>query len=126
MCGRYANHINALQDWADVLGDWPAQLPSRYNVAPTTDNPVATAEGWSVMRWGLVPHWSTQARTKYATINARADKVSTTPAYRAAWKRGRRCLVPARGYYEWRKTPDGKQPYFIHLDDGTLLIAPVE
>lgn len=122
MCGRYANHIDALRDWAEVLGDWPGDLPTSFNVAPTTDNPVVTATGWSVMRWGLVPHWSKQARTKYATINARADKVATTPAYRAAWKRGQRCLVPACGYYEWRKTPDGKQPWYIHRADRVPLM----
>lgn len=100
MCGRYANHIDALHDWAETLDEWPEGMPTSYNVAPTTDNPVATAAGWSVMRWGLVPHWSSQPQTKYSTINARAEKVTGTPAYRDAWKRGQRCLIPARGYYE--------------------------
>jgi putative SOS response-associated peptidase YedK len=51
-------------------------------------------------------------------INARAESVATKPSFRAAFKR-RRCLVPADGYYEWRKTGAGKQPYHIHLPDDT-------
>lgn len=122
MCGRYANHIDALRDWADVLAEWPTDLPTRYNVAPSTDNPVATSRGWSVMRWGLVPHWAKQQDTRYSTINARAEKVAVSPAYRDAWQRSQRCLVPASGYYEWRKTPQGKQPWYIHRADGVPLM----
>ncbi len=51
-------------------------------------------------------------------FNARWETVAQKPSFRSAYKR-RRCLVPANGYYEWQKHPDGKQPYFIHAADGT-------
>jgi putative SOS response-associated peptidase YedK len=53
------------------------------------------------------------------TINARAETVAERPTYRAAL-RYHRCLVPAGGFYEWRATPQGKQPYFIHLPSESL------
>ncbi len=89
----------------------------RYNVAPTTPVPVVTSDKHQrileMMRWGLIPSWAKDMKSGYATFNARADSVATKPAYRSAWKTGRRCLVMADGFYEWRKTD--KQPFFITL-----------
>lgn len=59
----------------------------------------------------------------YSTINARIETVATKPAYRAAWKAPRRCLVPMAGYYEWRDEDGGKQPYYIARADGAMLYA---
>lgn len=75
-------------------------------------------------RWGLIPFWAKDAKIGYSTINARAETVATKPAFREAFKR-RRCLVPASGYYEWQKRPDGqKQPhYFTSRDDSLLMFA---
>jgi putative SOS response-associated peptidase YedK len=67
------------------------------------------------MKWGLVPFWSKEPKVKFSTINARAETIATSPVFREAFKK-HRCLVPARGFYEWQKQEDGtKQPYFIHL-----------
>jgi putative SOS response-associated peptidase YedK len=55
-----------------------------------------------------------------ATFNVRAETVATTPMFRDAFKR-HRCIVPASGYYEWLKRPDGKQPYFMSAADGGVL-----
>jgi len=80
-----------------------------------------------VVRWGLVPFWAKDPKIGSRMINARAETVSSKPAYRHAFKR-RRCLLPADGYYEWQRpdgseadTPGGKgpkQPYFICRGDG--------
>jgi putative SOS response-associated peptidase YedK len=52
-------------------------------------------------------------------INARAETVSEKPSFRGAFKE-RRCLVLADGFYEWqKKTSNGKQPYYIHMEDGS-------
>jgi putative SOS response-associated peptidase YedK len=73
-----------------------------------------------VMRWGLVPFWSKDGKAGYSTINARAETVTTSAAYREAMKK-RRCLVPADWFYEWQKLDaKTKQPFAIALADGAL------
>jgi putative SOS response-associated peptidase YedK len=87
-----------------------------------------------VVRWGLVPFWAKDVKIGSRLINARAETVSTKPAFRRAFAR-RRCLLPADGFYEWqaagarkddpsaRSDRPGahKQPYFIHRADGGVL-----
>jgi putative SOS response-associated peptidase YedK len=82
-----------------------------------------------VIRWGLVPFWAKDVSIGSRLINARAETVSTKPAFRRAFAR-RRCLLPADGFYEWQAPGDGqigdgprprKQPYFIHRADGGVL-----
>ncbi|KLO29779.1 bacteriophage protein [Mycolicibacter heraklionensis] len=84
-----------------------------------------------LMRWGLVPPWTKSGPDGAPVsggplmINARAEKVTTSPAYSASAQR-RRCLVPMDGYYEWRSEPGGpkarKTPFYIH-GDGAMLFA---
>lgn len=102
------------------LTHWPPPSDEdrpRYNIAPTTRVPVITlADGkrsLELMRWGLVPSWAKDLKISYSTFNARADTVATKPAFRAAWKAGRRCLIVTDGFYEWRKSD--KQPFCIAL-----------
>jgi putative SOS response-associated peptidase YedK len=69
-------------------------------------------------RWGLIPHWVADPTTFKATLfNARAESAAEKPSFRDAM-RSRRCIVPATGFYEWRKTDDSKQPYHIQRTDG--------
>ena len=72
------------------------------------------------LRWGLVPSWAQDLKIGARMINARAETVHQKPAFRAAFKR-RRCLVPADGWFEWRKEADGKQPWFIAAAGGAPL-----
>ena len=72
------------------------------------------------MRWASFPYWKKPLKQVPATFNARAETVATTPMFRDAFKR-HRCIVPASGYYEWLKMPDGKQPYFMRAADGGML-----
>jgi putative SOS response-associated peptidase YedK len=69
-----------------------------------------------------VPHWAKDLSVGARMINARAETVAERPGFRDAFARGRRCLVPADGFYEWRKG-DGpkapKQPYTVALRDGS-------
>jgi putative SOS response-associated peptidase YedK len=72
---------------------------------------------------GLIPSWAKDAAIAYKTINARAETVATAPSYRAAFKT-RRCLIPATGFFEWKKIGTAKQPYLIcHADDTPLSLA---
>ena len=97
-----------------------------YNVAPQSLQPVVrlspdTGEReLTIMRWGLVPFWSKDGKMAFNTINAKAETITTSPAYREPMKR-RRCLVPADWLYEWKKLDaKTKQPYAIAMKDRSL------
>jgi putative SOS response-associated peptidase YedK len=126
VCGRYSL---ATPDPADVRArfglDESLEIRRRYNVAPGDDVVAVTtdregAPRGDLLRWGLVPSWAKQPDTGLKMINARVETVSERPAYRRAFERYR-CLIPADGFYEWRRSPTGpKQPFHITRDDGEL------
>ncbi len=101
--------------------DAPSDLVPRYNVAPTQQVPVILLDEeqhrlLESMRWGLVPHWAKDLRISARLINARSETAAEKPSFRAALK-NQRCLVVADGFYEWKNTPDGKAPHWIHFED---------
>lgn len=125
MCGRfvlasdpdvYARHLRVDQ----AVGE---RLAPSWNVAPTDRVYVAVEHQQGrllgPMRWGLVPHWSTDPRRGH--INARSETVATKPAFRQSLAR-RRCLIPADGFYEWETTPHGRRPHLIRRADGAPLV----
>ena len=124
MCGRYSltTAPEAMRRLFNTTGPL-ANLPPRYNVAPTQYAPVVRPSGGgagrelALLRWGLVPSWSQGLTSSYRMINARAETVAQKPAFRAAF-RARRCLVPASGFFEWLGGKGRKQPYHIGLADG--------
>ena len=99
-------------------------LKPRYNVAPGQEHPVVRNDAPDAIRfstWGLVPRWAedsdgTDARTTSGHINARAETLAEKPSFREAFAE-RRCLVLADGFYDWKETPTGKQPYRIERED---------
>jgi putative SOS response-associated peptidase YedK len=128
MCGRYvlAEPLDLLQRMFRYSSSEIRQLPARYNIAPTTKIPVIRCRSTGErkleeMRWGLIPSWAKDLKTLPLMNNARSETVATKPAFQAAFK-SRRCLIPASGYYDWQKRPDGiKQPFYIHRADGLPL-----
>lgn len=125
MCGRFANPFESVQEWREHFGEPRDDLSSTatmgYNVAPTQMIPVVTRHGSLVARWGLIPSWAGEITLKFATHNARSESVATKPTFRHAWNSGQRCVVPALGYYEWKKTDDGKQPFLVRPVDSSPL-----
>jgi len=128
VCGRYnlITDTKALVDFFEidrVLVEAKALRP-RYNIAPGQGVPIIRNVGQGnellLARWGLIPHWSREPSTKYSTINARAETVAEKPSYRDAFKR-KRCLIPANGFYEWKRDGDKKTPHHIHAPDNGLL-----
>lgn len=122
MCGRYANHVAKMEGWTELLSDWPADAELGYNIAPTQMIPAFTAQGGQTMRWGMIPSWSKQPDSKYATFNARSESVGEKPAFRNAWKKSNTCLIPAIGYYEWKGAKGAKQPWFIRPTNEEPLV----
>jgi putative SOS response-associated peptidase YedK len=72
----------------------------------------------SMGHWGLIPSWAKDTKIGYKMINARAETVATKPAFRAAYK-ARRCLIPAEGFYEWKRDVAPRRPHYIHKRDGS-------
>jgi putative SOS response-associated peptidase YedK len=128
MCGRYT--LVRLADLADVF-PWirlpEHDPPPRYNIAPTQPVAVVANDGRNVvdfMRWGLIPFWAKDPSIGNRMINARAESLVEKPVFRSALQR-RRCIIPASGFYEWRKNRDGtKTPMYIrHKSRRPLLFA---
>lgn len=122
MCGLYSltTPVEGIIRLFDV-SERPNLRP-RYNIAPTQDVTAVRqdedgARHLVFFRWGLVPFWAKDLSIGARMINARAESVRQKPAFRAAFKR-RRCLVPADGYYEWKKDKADKQPHRIVMEDG--------
>jgi putative SOS response-associated peptidase YedK len=123
MCGRYTltSPEEILRKLFD-FGELPDLGPPRYNIAPsqpvvgvTAGKPGGRDLQLRLFRWGLVPFWAKDPDIGNRLINARSETASTKPAFRAAMKY-RRCLLPADGFYEWKKTDEGKQPYHIGME----------
>jgi putative SOS response-associated peptidase YedK len=100
-----------------------------YNVAPTSTQPIIRnsrdthERELAALRWGLIPFFTKQISDVkgISTINARAESVETSPTYREPFKK-RRCLVPASGFYEWKKLDaKNKQPFAFDLVNGGML-----
>jgi len=116
MCGRYTLAL-PLGELVEVFEVEPMALdawPPRFNIAPTQSAPMVLADSsggrrMGLMRWGLVPSWADDPSMGNRMINARSETAAEKPAFRSAF-RSRRCLIPADGFYEWRKPSTGKGP----------------
>ena len=125
MCGRFVSSSppDELAKYFDVDAVAEQVIEPSYNVAPSQDVYVVVESGGSrrldAFRWGLVPFWAKDPATGYKMINARAESVTDKNAYKRAFQK-RRCIIPADGFFEWKKIPGqkAKQPYFIHRADG--------
>lgn len=121
MCGRFTLFTDPELLAERFQASLPAdELRPRYNAAPTQQLPVILNDGppaIQLLQWGLVPFWAKDPAIGSRMINARCETLTEKPAFRAAFKK-RRCLVLADGFYEWQKTPDGKQPMRITLAAG--------
>src|SRR6476619_5244804 len=119
MCGRYTltkqegmiEDLEAALDPDAPKNEW---WKPRFNVAPTQDAPVVRMRDGErrieMMRWGLVPHWAKDKKAPLM-INARVESIEDKKVFKDALDR-RRCLVPADGFFEWKKLGKDKQPMF--------------
>jgi putative SOS response-associated peptidase YedK len=121
MCARF--QFAPPEDWVEEFGlaDVPDVLP-RYNIAPTQDvlavrRDKAGRRQARPLRWGLVPCWADDPAVGNRLINARAESVATRAAFRDAFRQ-RRCLVPAQGFYEWKKFGRAREPWLVRLKGG--------
>jgi putative SOS response-associated peptidase YedK len=133
MCGRFTLKTPVANWLADLFPDWLDGVRSyeglasegtraRYNIAPSQPMVVVHCDRdglmhMELMRWGLLPHWANSISVGYNMINARSETLAEKPSFRPSLF-GKRCVVMADGYYEWKKlTPKTKQPFWIHRPD---------
>lgn len=109
MCGRFI----IKRPWSEIhrlyrlTVDPGLNLRERYNVAPTQDVLVIRADAEkhrtaAELRWGLIPFWAKDTNIGYSLINAMSETVADKPSFREAFKQ-RRGIIPADGFYEWKK-----------------------
>ncbi len=125
MCGRFAQAArpDAIAELFHLPIEAVPPYRPRYNLAPTQPalvlrrHPHTGQRELTFLTWGLIPSWAKETSIGNKLINARAETLAQKPAFRAAFRR-RRCLIPADGFFEWKKAGKTKQPYFIARKDG--------
>jgi len=118
MCGRFSSTFSFREikvRW-NLYGD--LEIAPRYNIAPSQQVPVIvkTERGNEAkpMKWGLVPSWAPDPSIGNRMINARAETLLDKPSFKQLVST-RRCVIPADGFYEWRREGNRKIPVWIHL-----------
>lgn len=118
MCGRFIFiEPEDIYDRFNIVEKPSLPLHPNYNVAPSQTFPVIIKENPHkiiLMKWGLIPHWYKDAADFKGLINARGETVLQKPSFKDSF-RNRRCIIPANGFYEWKKEGNKKIPYFIYL-----------
>jgi len=116
MCGRYTLDFETSIYLRYGIKNHIDFAP-RYNIAPSQSLPVITEEKpaeFTLMRWGLVPFWEEKKEKPRGLINIRDDSVLGKP-WGKRYLQSQRCLVPATGFFEWKRGNGGKTPYYFHL-----------
>ncbi len=125
MCGRYrlGRGREAFKKYFGVEAD--DDWSPRYNIAPTQQVPTIRQNAkeptriLSSMRWGLIPFWAKDISIGSSMINCRSETAASKPAFREPLEK-RRCLIPADGFYEWKRAAKAKQPFCFQLDDESV------
>lgn len=126
MCGRFS--LGATD--AEILAEFKAEreqtdeYQKRYNIAPSQIisgvRQIEQDRVVSGLKWGLIPAWAKDAEIGNRMINARAESITEKPSFKSAFK-SRRCLIPASGFFEWKRAGDnGKQPFYFYLKDRSV------
>lgn len=121
MCGRFALALPPKSIAEHFQLDVIPAYGLRYNIAPT--QPVVTIDTsgtkrQAVMRrWGLIPRWADDMKIGARMINARSETIAEKQAFRESFKH-RRCLIPASGFFEWKRSGTSREPYYFRLNNG--------
>jgi putative SOS response-associated peptidase YedK len=124
MCGRFTLYqpLQALLDYF-YLSVASLDYEPRFNIAPSQAVLAVVSDGeqnrLGYLKWGLIPHWAKDPSIGHKLINARAETLMEKPSFRESYQK-RRCLIPADGFYEWKRTAEGKVPLYIRLRQQPL------
>ncbi len=127
MCGRFSLTASRQELEALLAAIIAEDFPPRYNIAPS--QPIlAVLEGEGgrgrngvLVRWGFIPSWVKNPNEWPLMFNIRSETAAEKNSFRAAFSH-RRALVPASGFYEWRRMGKNKaQPYWVRPRDGGVV-----
>lgn len=123
MCGRYSLSKSKIELEERFQAEMLPDFKPRYNVAPTQLVPVITSQspkGFSFFYWGITPEFGKNKPVAQKLINARAESVNDKVSFKSSFEK-RRCLIPADGFYEWKKLgKKTKIPYRFTLKEDEL------
>ena len=121
MCGRFSLVVpERFFSKIYVFKTLPQMQPD-YNIPPGVDiwalrqGSESSEAELARLRWGLVPRWAKDPKMGNGLINARSETVAEKPSFKSAFK-SRRCLIPADGFYEWKREGKNRIPYHIHME----------
>lgn len=118
MCGRFSLANTNLKTEYDAINN--LNHKPRFNIAPSSQIPVViTKNGKNFLEY---MHWGFNLKfgdKNTLLINARSETLEEKRTFKPHLEQGR-CLVPATGFYEWKKTDNGKIPQYIFLPDRTI------
>jgi len=125
MCGRFIQISNPEKiriGFSEIIFDSATEddFTPRYNISPSQEILTILNHEKPEMiftRWGLIPFWAKDGKIGSRMFNARAETLHEKPSFRDALIK-KRCIIPADGFYEWKKSGKAKTPNFIHMKDG--------
>ena len=129
MCGRFAQFspVSLLKEAFDISAVKCDPVQSSYNVAPAQDVLAVAYYGERILTkffWGITPHIGKETLKPPLLINARFETIAEKPSFRESYK-FRRCLIPADGFYEWKRAGSKKEPWFFKFNQISHSPLPV-
>ena len=118
MCYRFSLFAT-IEKIRKRLSIFQTEIPYKpsFNISPWKDILAVFKEGWNKLarfRWWLVPHWAKDDKIWYKLMNARAESIDQKPSFKKSFK-NKRCLIPANGFFEWKKIEWKSYPYYFFL-----------
>ena len=127
MCGRFAlfSSKKKILDDLFIKKENINNFSANYNISPTQKSPILlNQKGQPIiknMTWGLVPKWSNDIKIGPKLINARIETIDKKPSFKSLLNQNR-CIIISDGYYEWKKSNEVSQPYYITSREKKLLL----
>ena len=125
MCGRYVVNAAVSKTSGIVKTNIKVEDSDNYNAHPTQKLPIikpyTNGKALEIHEWGLVPEWSKKLENFKPLINARVETLMEKITFKNLIQASR-CLVPADGYYEWKKEKNEKIPYYFTKEDSSLML----
>lgn len=123
MCGRFQLSVKGKQISERYNTEvFDEMYKPNYNCTPSQYLPVITniaPKKISLLKWGLVPFWAKDPKVGYRNINTRAETIDIKPSFKKAMEKNR-CIIPANGFYEWKKGTQ-KIPYRIAMINDSIM-----
>ncbi|MBN3519826.1 SOS response-associated peptidase [Algoriphagus lutimaris] len=123
MCGRYSLSKSKIELEERFQAEMLSDFHPRYNIAPTQLVPVITSaspNGFSYFYWGITPEFGKNKPVALKLINAKSETVDQKVSFKSSFQQ-RRCIIPADGFYEWKKLgKKTKIPYRFTMREGEL------